>query len=127
MIAALVGVTVTAGVVVLLLGTFKPSLAPVARFAGMLLPVFLALGTLSGILLWLKGAFAALGGADDLFERLSRLVGIGLVSSLLSAGARDAGQTALAEGVEFAGRVLLTSMSLPVVWGLVETVRGMLP
>ena len=127
MIRLVLGAAVVSGVCVSLVRLWKPELATAVRTASLVLLVFLALEPLAGVLSWTRSLADSLGVGSEPFSLLLRLVGTALVSQLAAVAARDASQTALAEGIEFAGRVLILSLSLPLLGALIETVRGMLP
>ena len=127
MIRLLLGAAVVSGVCVSLVRVWRPELAPAVRTASLVLLVFLALEPLAGILSWTRSLAGSLGVGSEPFSLLMKLVGTALVTQLAAVAARDASQTSLAEGVEFAGRVLILSLALPLLGALVETVRGMLP
>lgn len=86
--------------------------------------------------------FAApyLKAVTDMFEELASTVGINLahvalvlkvigVAYVVQFGAelcRDAGEGAIASKIELAGKVALLCMSMPIIWGLVGLITGLI-
>lgn len=116
----LAGFAVCAALLSLILRQLRPELhLPLALCAGtlLLLMVLPALSTLLDALT----SLSTLSGLDSSYMRqLLRLTGIALLMDLAAQTCRDAAEDALALKVEFAGRMLLLSASLPVLRSLLS-------
>lgn len=72
-------------------------------------------------------SFSKLSGTDiENFTFLLKAVGIGYISQFSSDICADAGENAIASKIEFAGRICILAMTLPVVSSLVEMIGKML-
>lgn len=72
-------------------------------------------------------SFSKLSGTDiENFTFLLKAVGIGYISQFSSDICADAGENAIASKIEFAGRICILAMTVPVVSSLVEMIGKML-
>ena len=72
-------------------------------------------------------SFSKLSGTDiENFTFLLKAVGIGYISQFSSDICADAGEHAIASKIEFAGRICILAMTVPVVSSLVEMIGKML-
>ena len=72
-------------------------------------------------------SFSKLSGTDiENFTFLLKAVGIGYISQFSSDICADAGENAIASKIEFAGRICILAMTVPVGGSLVEMIGKML-
>ncbi|HHW14271.1 MAG TPA: stage III sporulation protein AD [Firmicutes bacterium] len=122
----IVGLGLVIAVMALTLRGARPELALLLSLAG---------GTLL-LLLVVQRLAAVVGVLLDLAERaqlstpyLEIILKVIAVSYLVGLGAqiaRDAGERALADRMELAGRIIILAMALPIMVAVVDTVAGML-
>ncbi len=68
-----------------------------------------------------------LGAGSEYLPILLRIVGITYLAEFAADLCRDAGFAAIAGQVEFAGKLTIMAVSLPVILGLLEALEGFLP
>lgn len=72
--------------------------------------------------------FARTAGLDPAtFGALLRVVGIALVTECAAALCRDAGEGALGQKLEIAGKLMILGLSMPIITSLFDTVLSVLP
>lgn len=109
----------------LLLKQYKPELVPVSGLAAGALVVFLIADDLSALTASFSSLLEESGAGADCTSVLLKILGCVLVTQFSANGARDRGETALAGCIEFAGNVLIVSLSLPLFRALVQMLAGM--
>ena len=67
------------------------------------------------------------GMGEGAMALMLRAAGVAVLAEFGASLCRDAGESALAGRVELGGRVVLLAMSVPLMTGLVERLRAMLP
>ena len=107
--AALCGVLIYA-----VLRQVKPEYAPLAELAAAAAMFFMIAGELSAVRNAFSAALAAANVPGEYPEILLRVLGTALLTRFAADTARDQGMSALAGKLEFAGRVLMLALSLPV-------------
>lgn len=61
------------------------------------------------------GEISAAGGFNTFFSAIMKALGIGLVADTAASHCREVGQASLASKVEFAAKILILSLALPIV------------
>ncbi len=108
-------------VLLLLTREISPAFTRVLQIALTVLCVLTVLPSLQALLAF-AGETAAGAGLGDWCAPLLRMLGIGILAGFLSEGARELGANALATGIELAGRVVLLTLSLPLLRALVSLI-----
>lgn len=105
----------------------RPELAMALSLAAGVLALLWAMDALSEAV---QGLFSLAGGAglnEDAISLMLRASGIAVIAEFGASLCRDAGEGALAGRVELGARAALLAMSVPLLTGLVERLRAMLP
>lgn len=122
----IVGLGLVVAVMALTLRSTRPELALLLSLAGgalLLLLVVQRLAAVVGVLLDL--AERAQLSAPYL-EIILKVIAVSYLIGLGAQIARDAGERALADRVELAGRIIILALALPIMVAVVDTVAGML-
>ena len=61
------------------------------------------------------GEISSVGGFNVYFSAIMKALGIGIVADTASSHCRDVGQASLASKVEFAAKILILSLALPII------------
>ena len=67
------------------------------------------------------------GLASRQFAKMVKIIGIAYIAEFGSQMIRDAGQEGIASKVEFAGKVLILIMAIPIINIVVETLLSLIP
>ncbi len=124
MMLKIAGTVIAQLLVYSLLRQYKPELAVFAQLGFSAVLVFLIGDQLRETLGMFEGLFSAGAGASLYVSVLIKVLGITLITQVLSDMCRDSGETAAATKLEFAGKVIITAVSLPVIKGFVSYVAG---
>ncbi|MDI6870017.1 MAG: stage III sporulation protein AD [Bacillota bacterium] len=123
----LVGLGLVVAVMAVTVRTTRPELALPLSLAGGVVLLLLVVQRLAGVV----GVLTGLANQAHLSAPyLGIILKVIAVSYLVGLGAqicRDAGERALADKMELAGRILILAMALPIMVAVVDTVAGMLP
>ena len=108
-----------------LLRQHKPEFAVFSQLGAAAVLIFVIGDELRESLGFFDSLFSS-GGASSLYVSvLIKVLGITLFTQILSDMCRDNGDSAAATRLEFAGKVIITAVSLPVIKGFVSYVAGM--
>ena len=64
---------------------------------------------------------------QELFSSVLKIVGVGYLTEFASSSCADAGNSALADRVTFAGKIFILFLSLPIVTSLLDIILEILP
>lgn len=119
------GIVMTELLVYSLLRQYKPELAVFSGLGAAAVLIFVIGDELREILGFFDSLFSSGGAASLYISVLIKVLGITLVTQVLSDMCRDSGDSAAATKLEFAGKILITAVSLPVIKGFVSYVAGL--
>ncbi|MDL2206586.1 stage III sporulation AC/AD family protein [Eubacteriales bacterium OttesenSCG-928-N13] len=126
-IVRIVLLCVAAAMIAMALRTQRPEMAAMVAMAAGLVALMMSLGAVSSVV----GAFSQLseraGLSGESVSLMLRACGISLLCEFASGLCQDAGEGALAQRIEFGGRVALLAMSVPLLVSLSERVIEWLP
>jgi stage III sporulation protein AD len=122
-----VGLGLIAAVLVVILKEEKPEIAlQVTVVVGVIIFLFM-LGKINSVLTVLKN-LARKANIDLLFlTTLLKIVGIAYIAEFGAQVCRDAGSNAIASKIEFAGKVLIMILAVPIVFSILELVLQIMP
>ena len=122
MIFKLLGLTAAEIVLYSLLKQYKPEYAVLSEAACAVAALWMIAGELADVRQFFSQALESAGIKTEYASVLLKTLGTALISQFAANAARDNGQSALAEKIEFAGRVLMLSLALPVLKAVLQLV-----
>ncbi|MDI3279780.1 MAG: stage III sporulation protein AD [Bacillota bacterium] len=126
-IVRLAGIGLIAAVLALLLRAERPELAIQVSIAAGALLLLLTVGRLVEVLELLLSLVRRAG--LDLFylNTVLKIIGVGYLVGFAAQICRDAGERAVAEKLELAGKVAIMALALPILLAVVDAVTRILP
>nr|WP_255570426.1 stage III sporulation protein AD [Cohnella sp. CFH 77786] len=122
-----VGIAFLATVLILVIREQKPMFAfLLAVFTGV--GIFLALiGKIGDVVSVLEDLAARSGIPSVYLKTMLKIIGIAYIAEFGAQIVRDAGLESIASKIEFAGKMLILVMAIPIISVIVETVLNLLP
>ncbi len=108
--------------IIILLKQYKSEYALIASIVACGIIIFFTITKLEVIINLLNDLINKTGINKDFFEILVKITGIAYLIDFGSNICKDAGENAIASKVDFAGKIIIISMSLPILTTLLETV-----
>lgn len=126
-ILQIVGIAFLATVLILVIREQKPMFAfLLAVFTGV--GIFLALiGKIGDVVSVLDDLAARSGISSVYLKTMLKIIGIAYIAEFGAQIVRDAGLESIASKIEFAGKMLILVMAIPIISVIVETVLNLLP
>ena len=126
-ILQVVGIGFLATVLILVIREQKPMFAYLlAAFVGV--AIFLALiGQIDGVIGVLEELADRSGIPSVYLKTMLKIIGIAYIAEFGAQIVRDAGLESIASKIEFAGKMLILVMAVPIISVIVETVLNLLP
>lgn len=123
----MVGIGLVVAVMAVTIRTTRPELALPLSLAGGAFLLLLVLQRLAGIVGVLTDLASRAHLSAPYLQIVLKVIAVSYLVGLGAQVCRDAGERALADKVELAGRILILAMALPIMVAVVDTVTGMLP
>lgn len=118
----IVSLALIATFLIIILKQYKPEFAILVSLVACIFIILFAFEKVQIIINLLNDLIAASGINKTFFEILLKITGIAYIVELASSLCTDAGEKAIASKIEFAGKVLIVTMSVPIITTLVETI-----
>ncbi|CAM4232127.1 stage III sporulation protein AD [Paenibacillus tarimensis] len=126
-IIQIVGLGLIATVLILVIKEHKPMFAfLLAAFTGIYVFLFL-IGKIDAVIQVLKELAERSGIPSVYLQTILKIIGIAYIAEFGAQIVRDAGQESIATKIEFAGKVLILVMGVPIIGVIIETVLGLMP
>jgi stage III sporulation protein AD len=126
-ILQIVGVALLATILILVIREQKPMFAfLLSAFVG--IGIFLAMiGKISSVVSVLEQLADRSGIPSVYLKTMLKIIGIAYIAEFGAQIIRDAGMESVASKVEFAGKMLILVMAVPIISVIIETVLNLLP
>ncbi|WP_308639036.1 stage III sporulation protein AD [Paenibacillus silvisoli] len=126
-IIQIVGLGLVATVLVLVVREQKPMFAfLLAAFTGLFIFLYV-IGKIEAVITVLEQLADRSGIPSIYLKTILKIIGIAYIAEFGSQIVRDAGQESIASKIEFAGKILILVLAVPIISVIVETVLGLLP
>ncbi len=122
MIFKLLGVAAVGVVAYGLLKAYKPEYAVLSEVGCAAALFFLISGELESVTAFFTDTLSASGIDLSFSDILLKTLGVALVTQFAADAARDNAQQALAQKIEFAGKVLILALALPVLKAILQMI-----
>ena len=126
-IVKIIGIGLIAVIIIVILKQYRPEFAMYASLiAGIL--IFAMIATkLSGIIEVLKSLSSKTAINNEFLVLLIKITGIAILTEFTVSICKDAGESAIASKVDLGGKVIIMSMSVPIMSSLLEVILNILP
>ncbi|MBR3974536.1 MAG: hypothetical protein IKJ88_01600 [Clostridia bacterium] len=124
MIIKITGVVLCEILAVVFIRQYKSEYTVLVQLCGIVVIFFMIFSQLKDLLVFFKSALDSAGISVDYISSLIKALGIALVTQLATDLCKDNSETALAGQVEFAGKIIILGVSLPILRGIAQLILG---
>lgn len=126
-IIKIIGVGLIALIILIIVRQYRPEFTIyISLIAGAMI-IFLVLDKLSAIINLLSTLSKRSGINAEYLSILLKITGIAILTEFAVSICKDTGETAIANKVDFGGKVIIISMSVPIISALLELIINILP
>ena len=126
-IIKIIGVAFIAVIIIVILKQYRPEFAIYASIIAGVLILTLASGTLSGIIDMINSISSKTNTNSEFLVILIKITGIAILTEFAVSICKDSGESAIASKVDIGGKIIIISMSIPIINALIDTVVKILP
>ena len=123
----IIGIGLIALVIVIILKQYRPEYAIYVSIIAGILILFLAMEKLSGIINLLQSISDKTYINKQFLGILLKITGIAIVTEFAVSICADAGEKAIATKIELGSKIIIDSMSIPIISSLLELIIEILP
>lgn len=126
-IVKIIGIGLVAVVIIILLKQYKPEFAIyISMLTGILIILFV-IDDLAGIINLLQTLANKVSINNTFLMLLIKITGIAFLSEFAVSICKDAGEIAIASKMEIGAKIIIISMSIPIISSLLEIILKILP
>lgn len=126
-VTKIIGIGLIALILIIILKQYKPEFVIyVSLIAGALI-LIISFSKISGIIDLINNLSSRLSVHREFITLLIKITGIAIITEFAVSICRDSNETAIASKVDMGGKVIMVSMSVPIISGLLETILKILP
>jgi len=127
-IIKIIGIAFSAVAIIIIIKQYKPEFTLYISLVASILILFLLLDKVSGIVNLLTTLANKMNGTSQEFLKiLIKITGIAFLTEFAVNICKDSGESAIASKVDLGGKVIIITMSIPIISSMLETVLKILP
>lgn len=126
-IIKIIGIGLTALVIIIILKQYKPEYALYVSIAAGILILFLSMEKITGIINLLQAISDKTYINKNFLSILIKITGIAFLTEFAVSVCSDAGEKAIASKIEIGSKVIIITMSIPIITSLLELIIEILP
>ncbi len=123
----IVGIGLTALIIIILLKQYKPEFAIYISLLTGVLILLLVMDKLTGIINLLQTLITKTSINSTFLTLLIKITGIAFLSEFAVSICKDSGEAAIASKIEIGTKIIIISMSIPIISSLLEIILKILP
>ena len=125
-IIKIIGMGLISLIIIIIIKQYKPEFAIYISIIAGVLILFLIMDKLEGIINLLKTISAKSGINNQFLELLLKITGIAFLTEFAINLCKDSGENAIASKIEIGSKVIIVSMSIPIISSLLEVITKLL-
>lgn len=122
----IIGIGLISLIIIIIIKQYKPEFAIYISIVAGVLILFLIMDKLEGIINILKTISSKSGINNQFLELLLKITGIAFLTEFAINLCKDSGENAIASKIEIGSKVIIVSMSIPIISSLLEVILKLL-
>ena len=126
-IIKIIGIALIALIIIIMLKQYKPEYAIFISILTGILILFLVMDRLTGIINLIESIQDKFSINTQFIALLIKITGIAFLSEFAVSVCKDSGEAAIASKIEIGSKIIIISMSIPIISSLLEIILKILP
>lgn len=126
-IIKIIGIGLISLIIIIILKQYKPEFAIYVSLAAGILILTMSFQELAGIITLLKSIGNRTSVNNQFILLLLKITGIAILTEFAVSICNDSGETAIGTKIDIGGKIMIISISIPIITALLETVLKVLP
>ena len=127
MIIKIIIIGITAAVLSVIIKKERPEFAVLISIAAGVVILAMSYGDLKAVIETVKAVTEKSGIPSQYIVTLLKIIGVAFLTEIGGSIAKDAGETSIAEKIQFAGKVFIIALTAPLFLALLNMITGLLP
>lgn len=126
-IVKIIGVGFIAVIIIVILKQYRPEYAIYVSIIAGVVILLMCVDTVSGIINLLQDIASKTNINGEFLKILIKITGIAILTEFAVSICKDSGESSVASKIDVGGKIIIISMSIPIIRALLETVLKILP
>jgi len=126
-IVKIIGIGLTALIIIIILKQYKPEYALYTSILAGVFILLLSLSQISGVIDLLKNLSNRANINSQFLGIILKITGIAILTEFAVSICQDSGESAIANKIDIGGKVMIITISIPIISSLLETILKVLP
>ena len=126
-IIKIIGIALIALIIIIMLKQYRPEYAIFISILTGVLILFLVMDRLTGIINLIESIQSKFSINTQFIALLIKITGIAFLSEFAVSICKDSGEAAIASKIELGSKIIIISMSIPIISSLLEIILKILP
>ena len=126
-IVKIIGVGLPALIIIIVLKQYKPEFTVYVSIIAGAIILFMVISKLSAIVALLTNLSNKTGVGSEFLKILLKITGIAILTEFAVSICKDSGETAIASKIDLGGKIIIISISIPIITALLELIISILP
>lgn len=126
-IVKIIGIALIALIIIIMLKQYRPEYAVFISILTGVLILFLVMDRLTGIINLIESIQSKFSINTQFISLLIKITGIAFLSEFAVSICKDSGEAAIASKIELGSKIIIISMSIPIISNLLEIILKILP
>lgn len=122
----IIGIGLISLIIIIIIKQYKPEFAMYVSIIAGILIIYLIFNKLEGIINLLKTISNKSGINNEFLELLLKITGVAFLAEFAINLCKDSGEGAIASKIEMGTKVIIVSMSIPIISNLLEVITKLL-
>ena len=122
----IIGIGLISVIIIIIIKQYKPEFALYVSIIAGAIIIFMTLDKLEGVISLLKSISDKAGVSSKFLGLLLKITGIAFLSEFAINICKDSGETAIASKVEVGSKIVIISMSIPIISNLLDVIMKLL-
>ena len=126
-IVKIIGVGLTATIIIIVLKQYKPEFAIYVSIMAGTIILFMLMDKLNAVINIIESLANKTGAGSTFLGILLKITGIAVLTEFAVSVCKDSGETAIASKIDLGGKIIIISISIPIITALLELIINILP
>ena len=126
-IVKIIGIGLIALIIIIILRQYKPEFAIYVSIVAGVLILLISISNISGVINLLKDISNRANINSEFLGIILKITGIAILTELAVSICQDSGEKSIANKIDIGGKVIIITISLPIISSLLETILKVLP
>lgn len=126
-VVKIIGVGLTALIIIIILKQYRPEFAVYISILVGVIIILMLMDKLAAVVGLVTSLANKTGAGSSFLKILLKITGIAILTEFAVSICKDSGETAIASKIDLGGKVIIISISIPIITALLELIISILP